>query len=733
MNVSAQVKTLFAGILLVLCVGRLEAQGVVLVIDNSASMVASSDAGTREALRTVYRLLLTDALASRQGLASHRNLKIVPLGNRDGGALEIINGSDQSTVVSRVKEVFGFRDLFTHIERTLRDLEDSSLIGGAKRIVIISDMAPDHDNEEPLWSFNRQDILDLKETVAILGRWLENGKRLEIALLGWNEIPTYTGGWGGLGPYFNHLDGLSQVTSGRSKVEEGLALLRALYPAGIEYRAVSTNNIGEDFAFLLCDVLELRDRHLCPTVTRTDFLVRTVFDGAFNFRPYDLDWYESSRAETMYCGGKRNLKYRYQEYLDPGGSGLQGDIQFEVRAKGDADAYRKAEVKARIVKPDQSIEDQVRDSQRELGRELDSRKTVLRWVSRVVAEELCALINRYYPPPETRKSFVLVDYEGRRLSPGMKFGVKMHFAGSEPPNWSEKGRVRRDGFVQVLLRRDLTRGEAYLLWREPGRQGQNRELSLKSISPADVQNRFPLSIRIPRDRFVDCRMSSTASADLHVVRRDGTEETTVKVVPLDDGTGIWNVPVLPGSYYWEAVPAIDRNLLASYVASVDVTQDECVESLDPKVDPLREGQDVGPRFEQFVGEAKDSDLLERSSWFFWALFRHTSEVLVPGGAGGEARLTELWTTIFRLVFGTEENPSAPAVKRRIAYRGLPGIGLEEESDIHLLRAAMNRFLRRGDSLAGGDRARYRDWLASVEGIGPDYPVSEALAHRLRLD
>ncbi len=78
----------------------------------------------------------------------------------------------------------------TKLEESLIRAKPLAESDAVDRIVIVSDMAPDHQKKSKLWHFDRKDLLDLKNTLDILENWAAKNE-VFIYLLGWEKPPGF--------------------------------------------------------------------------------------------------------------------------------------------------------------------------------------------------------------------------------------------------------------------------------------------------------------------------------------------------------------------------------------------------------------------------------------------------------------------------------------------------------------------------------------------------------------
>jgi len=691
---------------------------VLVLLDNSGS------------IRHLSRTYQDDILAAMEAAPDH--LYFVPLGDVQEGPLQVVDGSlDPGQRSRRVKAVFRFSDLFTKVDHTLRRVEESSVFEEAHAVILVSDLAPDHDNAGS-WRFNEADLKDLDLSLRRLERWTES-KPLTLVLHGWVNLPvavpddTLTAFRSELAAAIQRAaaTGLNYSGNGRALVGRGVALLARERGDRVRLLAISPLVEGlpneEELGEVFCATLRITDQDYCSVgKDKTPIDVRVDVDPALLLREQQIAMIQKSCSGQVYIGTPREVRVSVARSASTDGRDPSSDLHFRVlrSATGDPKHFPRVRATVKTLQGEVVELDEVTSTDRQVDTD-----QVATWAADSVASQIRAAAAEYYPPVRKLKKIFLRDPQGKAVGEGYRVRVTTYQSQGEPDR--SKARVtNEDGAVRIPLPTAYERAEVQLLVGDGS-------IVVETLEPRAVRARQDLQIAVPDGLFRECRFERAGQgvqAEMSIFLEGGERDYLVRKLGWD-GRPI-SVSLLPGTYRCEVTPVDARNVLASastslgptFVISSQASTLDMTVSLLP--DPLAEPSDWERQVGAFLAEGRllpgAADLVRNSANVVAALLRYSSNRLDGGGSPEDLR--PMWGEVRRVAFDPQRQTQ---MQRRLA-RAMAGVGLDpaEPSAFLFLRAAFNIMVDGRDPWLAADSAQvleqrraYNAWLERVTGHG----------------
>jgi hypothetical protein len=659
--------------------------------------------------------------------------------------------SSDATLLSndaKVQQVFDFNGQTTPIADSLARAETDPAFADIGRIVVISDMDPDHQFQNRPFNLQNRDLRDLKSTLETMDRWLGEGRKLDLVLHGWARIPNpkdydSTALQGYPAKLQRQIDQGGSVANGKPLVSEGLAWLG--WKAGqdananrLRMRAIKTRLAGgklneEGFQLQLCDLLQQTlgnylDLDVCGGASIADVLpadtpIGARFDvqrGMMTPRMQHIltdNWPDQLAA----AGVPRAIA---PPEIQIGGSDNRPDSslqQLQFMLQG-TDAGPRPFNYPRLTARGWSRSEgwkALRTSPPD--RPFDNQEEMLHWAAAEAQKVMASFIEAYHPPATKLKKFWLTDTAGDPLPDGLHFKVIFDADGAQQSGNSTVASTR-GGVVQ--LRIPVQFKDAQLLMVKPEAPYEALATAF-AVTPEQVQSRQGIRGKVQGDNFTNKQslFVCTATADdpetcdgevpandtleLQLYLKTGNDELAsyLSATSADsdgrirrEGPNLIIERLVPGNYVadvrvrenpprWLTSTNVSLNPVDSPDAILIMSPDRLANGVEPTYfKTVDDGRRLHPRSREY---------LRGSAYYLERLLQFTSEQLANDG--DERELIALWNAIRTEVYG--EGNSAGRTERYQKWLtpameplGLTRNGKPNPRAMRLQHAMLNRFI-----------------------------------------
>ncbi len=701
------------------------------------------------ALQDLTRTYHNDVLQILKG--SHDRVLVAPIG--DTTASVIIDTRDSSHQWSGlVERIFPFDKTIIHLDDSLNVVEeDPKLFKKLDRIILVSGMAPNFDNTGT-WRFGANDLEDVKKFLDRLERWIgKHRKELVVALHGWDAVPRISTGLSSLP--MRLLERIEELRTNPEKLEseesrelvaEGLLNLSTRYPQRVKLLAIPKQINGvrneEGMRDLLCAELRVSDPEICPSAgeDKVKFVMRLDFDPRILFPSELRSRLETTGDRQVNVGPTRSIKLTEIREEDSDAHDPTFDFHFRVKGGSKGKPFYHPIFMGTVRKANGGIASLKTPIQPE--RRLNSQEHVLRWVSGAIDKSLLSLIYQHFPPKTKSKKVFVTERNGKPVPSGYRIEVECQYGsgskpfkramptlGSQPINMElptsfDNGRI----YLKPRFFRDR-QGE-YESW--VNESADRDRITLRRLSQRDVRKSSHIRVKVDPSMMGQIEVSVDSSVSAEVVW------SVYLKTPGGAHPGPWRklgvghaetVPLLPGSYFWEAVPVQAPGLLAKWDGNLDISHEHPQRErirIKLSADRLSHEKNWTSVLEELFPldrlTAEGKHIVSGSSYFLQALFRYSSEQIA---IGNQEKIKFMWSIISLELF--DENRQG-TMKRRLR-RGMEAVNLidRKSGSLHdhayiFLRAAFNFFLEEGDQTLLFDsrrgqelREEYNTWLSRI--------------------
>jgi hypothetical protein len=766
---------LIAGLALAVMPVVAASEQFIVLLDNSASVKGGD----------TYLADIADIMS----VAGRNHYLFAPIGAADDDAAgaPVAVGSKDGDREQALRSLFDFKDVHTRIDASLARIESRPDFADTDEVVIVSDMDPDSQLfRGSEWCFNDADIDDLIATNARLERWLEQGKRITIALHQWDRKSTAYFSDDELRRIHEHLTrrraeiaertvcdtpGRAQGnpnTANRERaenrrlVEKVVKSLEVRYPTQVTLKNIPQNQ-PEQFLGLLCGRLNVNDidQQVCVVPEKKEFKVLIGFNNRLSVGQSQAEWFRRELPEEVYVPQKRLIPKEQLEVLTRSPSRDEAgryDYSFAVEPGSQGKPFYRPTIYSLVRRANGRVE-----MKENVVTEHDNpdHLAMMDWALTRITELLGNYIDDDFPVSKPLKRIKVAklgrDGKPQPIPRGYVFLVQTQYPEIEP----------------IASRTSTPDGNGLLKFRIPRSEGAKNSLLLRLAEdnsilmaeiPADrIEGRKTINIGIRPEYFSPVSIDFAPPTAADSISPDGAQGQALQVQlatylkgadEYEVHTEQLGIPgqarleLLPGTYRIEVTPVDRPDLRAIIQENLLVSSDRQQEPIPFTLerDSLYRGID-DPIPDTWLGLSEDwiglgrlnNDALTAigsSAYVLTALLRYSS-IALADGAGDE--LTNLWRLLRAELFNEERQ-----TKQRQLQRALDELFFTDDVDastcyLHA-EAMFDQFIdARSPGFSGttGEQKmlqlRYKAWLDRIADRTAEHDrlLSKPLAERLK--
>lgn len=711
----------------------LKAESILVFMDNSASIKHLHDIYLRE-IETIMGLTGSNQVHFAViGTSYTRNCKLLGSG---------IPTSERRVAI---QNTFNFQDQNTLIYNSLKSVESCEAFKETDNILIISDMEPDHQVSAGSFVFDRQDLDDANNTHNLLKGWVAQGKQLHIVLHDWENVPERDNR--DFEPFISTDESLislwraqkkkarqgklvREYSTNRKLVALSLLELKEYEPSAVHLFSMplKKNNKPnhEGFRQVLCGFLPISPSEaagVCDVEILKEFSVAIEISRPLALSRY-FDQLRGLIKEIQLIGPLRHFKIvslkkgRWRKCDARLDHNIKADFYFRMCEGDSSPSYREPRLRTFAKDangqwlPDDTFKVKKTDAA------LPNKERATRWLASSINAKHREIVSKYYKVPAPLKTIYLVSQDQNPVLGNYQLFVQYRFEGGQNDE-ETKRRLANKGIVKLPIPREGIGYAKLCLNTEEGCYYLG-DLDVDDIdSPSDITFTIQARQKVP----VTLKWGQFQKTGVEIFHKGGAlgdekvsvyKETFHSAMPA-------KISLLPGRYYWEAIPVNDKEKVLGSLGDLTVLSpkqgDEKKIWLELKNDPLAERS----QWDSVMGGLLDSSgelteegqtFINGSAYFFVALLHYTSSKL----DSSPDELRKLWQKVEWHI----EDLSTD--KPRLLRRSLSMIKLGDKNE-NLLNIMFDMFIRRESSALRGStrqvqkaRSSYKRWIKDLSRV-----------------
>lgn len=502
--------------------------------------------------------------------------------------------------------------------------------------------------------FDKQDIDDANNTHNLLKGWVDQGKQLYIVLHDWENVPERDNR--DFQPFISTDDSLLNLWRAQKKkarrvqfvrepntnkklIALSLLELKEYEPSAVQLfpMPLETNNKPnhEGFRQVLCGFLPISSRDaagVCDVEIPKEFSVAIEIS-----RPLALSrYFELLRGlinESQLIGPLRHFKIvsikrgRWRNCGEtPLNHNIKADFYFRMCEGDSSPSYRHPRLLtfAKDVSGGWLPSDTFDVAETDVA--FPDKEHATRWLASSINAKHREIVSKYYKVPVPLKTIYLVNQYKESLFGNYQFSVLYRFDGTSKDE-ETKRRSANDGMVKLPIPREGIDYAQLCLNTDEGCYYLG-DLDVDELdSPSDITFTIQARQKVPVTLKWGGRFQAAAVEIFHKGGALGDEKMSIYKETFHSAKQA-KISLLPGSYYWEAIPVNGRDVLGSLGDLIVLSPKSGNEPniwLELKNDPLADRS----QWDSVMGGLLDSSgeltedaqtLINGSAYFLWHCF-----------------------------------------------------------------------------------------------------------------